>query len=66
MSSVQNIPDVPGQKDTKTSGALLLFKENCLSMLHLIKKSHLLTPWKNSLCTFWFFDFEDSKETCLK
>lgn len=64
MSPVQNIPDVPGQKDTKTPGALLLFKENCLSMFHLIKNIPLIDPMKEQ--SVHLLILEDSKETCLK
>lgn len=64
MSSVQNFPSVSGQKYTKTPGALLLFKENCLSMFHLIKTYPTYCPMKEQ--SVHLLILEDSKETYLK
>lgn len=60
---MQNFPSVSKQKDTKTPGALLLFKENCLSTFNLIKTYPHVHPVNEQ--SVHHLILEDSKETCL-
>lgn len=63
FTSVQNFPSFPGQKDTKTPGVLLLFKENCLKKFHLIKTYPMHSPCEWTVCAPLIL--KDSKETCV-